>query len=1134
MSNFSDQLEEAKALIKSRSKGNKSFAYSHLLHLQEQSGNDPSSIQILADSCRVLVSAISVDVSAEDEEIAAQALKCLGFILYHPSLVSTITVDDASNIVEALSEVIMATKIKSVCNLGVWCISMQQFDALVLASHFDALLRATVHALDNPMGSLSITFEAMQAVIKLADQLTGKMKKTSHIWTPPIYRRLLSIDKRERDISQRCLLKIRSLILPPPSPLSKVLVEDLKQNMLYGMMDLLNQGFKIQAIQAWEWFIRLLGSHVKIRHLVNHMLKIPEKTFSDYNPQVQIASQVAWEGLIDSLLDPSISTCEIDKAIKNIVSQHVQSSHRNTSQSPEGGFSKSIKLLMTPLIGVMSSKCDLSVYTSCLNTWHYLLHKLDGIINHPLVVDMALVPIFRAVFQLSLTAKTLWLWNPCLDLLDDFILAKCRKSDHESTSQKSDNLLFISSKEPSPSVKSLWKRHPVKWLPWDISRLDFFIEILNNINSHACDATLTDENRYSAYNASLRVFRSLLKGVQVELGSSSINYDGVMFCLNSILNFIKKICEDFNFDASGANALCLVPLQFLEAVTEELEPFILGSPLYMVALDIRYIQNMQQVSENNYKRLPSFCHIAPTDMVSPVVYIVILYIFMVIQSSSQTCMMELALQGLQKFFKSILSLGNHLESLRVTVCLLYKLVDYKYLFLWIVIAKCLNDCIVDGKNVSLLKLDSNSISNLATCHLLSYPFYVCSHSSKNLKPMELSISLKDFFVSTNGKFDLEEAMEVWKSLYGAMVASESKYFSTDSFPEVLCLTLNGLLDENIGIQDYSVQLNLSQKVHDLLYLCSNAVTFILDQILTAADLDGNKNKDTGESQILNGINNSLELAARFLKMSHTMLGANPPIDLLLTSRVFSVLTRVVNCLHLEQRILLFIQIMSPPLLQWLSQREIQHESILNELQHLWGKILNCLMMSQPPIRYDSGFLKLQADLLKKTLDHPNPAIADLTIKYWNSTYGKQFDLEYPRSLLDLLDKLSRKKRIKLQEKNLPFLVKCQSPSDISAQKHKVTTAHKSTKRIELMEDLKDHSEQGNEHCSFSKRKRLELTEHQKEVRRAQQGREMDCNGHGPGIRTYTTVDFSQGNEDSQESQEIRNPDSILEMLRRVA
>lgn len=67
--------------------------------------------------------------------------------------------------------------------------------------------------------------------------------------------------------------------------------------------------------------------------------------------------------------------------------------------------------------------------------------------------------------------------------------------------------------------------------------------------------------------------------------------------------------------------------------------------------------------------------------------------------------------------------------------------------------------------------------------------------------------------------------------------------------------------------------------------------------------------------------------------------------------------------------------------------------------------------------------------------------------------------------------------------------------------------------------------------SNSKRKKTELTQHQKEVRRAQQGRARDCGGHGPGIRTYTSLDFSQVLNDSEESQDTQNPDSILEMAR---
>lgn len=75
--------------------------------------------------------------------------------------------------------------------------------------------------------------------------------------------------------------------------LKQALFKDIKQRLLTQMKELLKKGIKVQTIHAWGWFIRLLGSHaMKNRHLINEMLKIPEHTFSDLNPQVLIATQV--------------------------------------------------------------------------------------------------------------------------------------------------------------------------------------------------------------------------------------------------------------------------------------------------------------------------------------------------------------------------------------------------------------------------------------------------------------------------------------------------------------------------------------------------------------------------------------------------------------------------------------------------------------------------------------------------------------------------------------------------------------------------------------------------------------------------------------------------------------------------
>lgn len=75
-------------------------------------------------------------------------------------------------------------------------------------------------------------------------------------------------------------------------------MSDIKRKLLPTMMDMMevtqDQRQKIDIIQAWGWYISLLGSDaLKDRHLVNKMLKIPEQTFVDPDIQVQVAMLVS-------------------------------------------------------------------------------------------------------------------------------------------------------------------------------------------------------------------------------------------------------------------------------------------------------------------------------------------------------------------------------------------------------------------------------------------------------------------------------------------------------------------------------------------------------------------------------------------------------------------------------------------------------------------------------------------------------------------------------------------------------------------------------------------------------------------------------------------------------------------------
>ncbi|KAK7330065.1 hypothetical protein VNO77_24250 [Canavalia gladiata] len=1129
---MSEDIHEIHNLISSDDKLNKCTGYSTLLQFQQHSCFHPSSLQSLAHSSKSTIFSILSDISQEhDEEIAAQALKCLGFMLYHPSVVSTLQVDDANLILGTLAKLITTTKLKSACNLGVWCLSVQQLGASFIVSQFHSLLRAIVHALDNPMGSLSTTFEATQAVMKLSGQLSQQMRDSSHIWAPPIYRRLLSTDKRERDASERCLLKIRSTVIPPPLDLSKVLVKDMKIKLLNGMKDLVHNGMKIQAIRAWGWFVRMLGSHtLKNRHLVNDMLKIPERTFTDLDPQVQIATQVAWEGLIDALVHCPILISEKNTPSEENSLQKQHSLGRNNCDDQANGFSKSIKLIMTPLIGTMSSKCDVSVHSSCLSTWCYLLHKLDTSINETSMIKMVLEPILKAIFQNGPDSKSIGLWNLGLDLLSDSISQKCGDVLYQSTSPVSHR---ISEKRPSLAGKCFWKQHVIKWMPWNISQLDFYLSMIFDLVCQASKPIITCDHRSHVYDTALKLFIYILKGVKLDVESPSTNYDSIMQCLNSLLAFIKKVCEDLYSDVAENSDVYCTCIQFIDAITKELGPSILGSPLYKFSLDLKYMNEMQSVDHNKNLKFLSVSCISYMDKVSPLVYLIALCFQMMVQFTTKSQQADTISQRMCKYFKFIFSSSDPLETLFTCIGFLYRHVQPIYLNMWITVAQGLNYCVADANCVSLLEALSDTTVYSSICHLLIYP--IMAHSEVPRSTLSnANASLQKYPVSPERNLRIDMVIQTWKSLYGSLSASGIGRSTATNFSGDLCMLLSRSLDENTGTVESSTDFDITCNDVDLgiLHLSGNFLICILEQIQTSELVsETNRTKLDWDSKIHCHITikNCLRFVAKYMSLLRKKMVGDPLPGFVGTSRLCSALACFIKCLHWKQDILLLLEMVSCPLLQWLSNMEMLDERTNNQLQLLWTEILSCLKRSQPPINFGSALQKLHEPLFEKTLDHPYPSISEPTINFWNSTFGQPIILDFPSSLLCVLDKLSRNGKLKLQKRSLPSLQKCHSLEKVNdaRQGYTITAKHNRTsKRVELVLDTQKEAPP----LSFKKR-RFELTEHQKEVRRAQQGRERDSGGHGPGIITYTNADFSQRHGDSQESQEeIRDSEAILRML----
>lgn len=500
---------------------------------------------------------------------------------------------------------------------------------------------------------------------------------------------------------------------------------------------------------------------------------------------------------------------------------------------------------MTPLIGIMSSKCDISILSSCLNTWCYLLHKFDTFVNEPLVMKMVFGPILKAIFENGPNGKSIWLWNVGLDLLTDCILCKSTDVFYQSIDQLRPR---ISEVGPSFSGKSYWKQQPIKWQPWDISQLDFHLSMISVLIHRVSGRTVTCEHESSIYDAVLKLFIYILRGVKLDLTNPSINYDGIMGCLNSLLAFMRKVCEDLYSDSCKNYGLYYMPIQFVDAITKELGPSILGSPLYKFELDLKFISNLLSVDHTKHLNFQGVSCISYMDKVSPLVYLLALYFHAMVQLTINFPQSDRNSQGMCEYFKFLFSSSDPLEILLTCVSLLYKHVQPIFLNIWITVAQGLKHSVHDAKSKSLQEATSDSADYSSLCHLLLYPLVVCSDTPNSQKhPLLSEIILM-----------LELVIQTWKSLYGFLGVSDFRCSAATNLSEDLCSLLTWFLDENESSTDTSLTCKTAGL--GLLYLSGNFLICILEQIQTSELISGSQ--IDRDSKISGGIENCLKFAAR--------------------------------------------------------------------------------------------------------------------------------------------------------------------------------------------------------------------------------------------------------------------------------
>lgn len=537
--------------------------------------------------------------------------------------------------------------------------------------------------------------------------------------------------------------------------------------------------------------------------------------------------QVAWEGLIDALIEPPIP-CSTSSVLEH-ETQELRTSEGSDRQMETNGHLKRIKLIMKPIIGIMSSKCDVSVHASCLNTWSYLLHKLDTCISCQSVIKTVWEPIIEVIFQVGPVNRNIWLFDSCVDLLDALILGRNKDETNNLNIQETVKLSSL------VTGKCLLKHHPIKWSPWDLCQLNFFTKMIYILATQGSKATVTPELRRLEGDAALRLFRSLLKAVNTSLKSVSITYDELMQCLNTIMRFLGKLCENLTLEDSCIDDSCLISLQFLEMASKGLEPSMLRSPLYKVTLDLKCIEKLKPADEVRSVIVEGICLDNNVDMASPVVYLSRLYFYVVVHSTLQAPDCESILLSMNGHVKFLLTLGDPLEVLHAFIGLLYKHKVFNCLKIWIVLANCLKDYIDGRRDLLVLNMELDNLGYSVVLYFLSYPFALCSFP--------------------HIKVEIHDVIELWELLFVSVSHSlQSEGSRVKSFSEDLCSILNGFFDE-IGLAVGSVE------NQGFLTLYENIILYFLEQLTLSISFKGSKNMDC-DGRICSNMKNSMELAAR--------------------------------------------------------------------------------------------------------------------------------------------------------------------------------------------------------------------------------------------------------------------------------
>ncbi|KAL6056064.1 sodium/potassium/calcium exchanger 1 isoform X4 [Balamuthia mandrillaris] len=968
-------------------------ALGNLVKRQEASQDSGEALRPLVSQLPTLIPVLlaisSPNPNAPSSKGVQLSLRTLGYLLHNPALAKHLSESLCQETLSHLTGIVTATKDKSMCNLALWCLAVQQLplgQEQVLSELLPCLAQL-LHPEHPRMPSSTIQMEAIHVLSRLLYQTADSMRRHALTWLPSFYYHLFSDQPNIREAAELCMKVAVPVLLSnegkAATAVSRRVFTDLNGGLVLKFDKFLedehdakttnNNSKTVFALRVWSYFVLLLGKQLFNQSLIKALLQIPSVTFNHPNPVVRASTWNAWRSLIDNTGQDL-----------NVL---VNSNSR-------------ISLIMKPFLKSIASEENKRVRMSCFRTWTHLLGLLGSSLDS--VYDRVVLPVLNLFLQCT---------DPSFRItLCHFVAEMIVSTDDISAMESDDSVIMTEENEESKKEKKKQvKRAYLSNSAFVFSQMDY---LLNEV--YLSFLRLVDYNS-TAEQMVWKLWESMLKRITnvLAMDDDAIvdDCDLVRKAVRQTTSFVVTLLHNLASSSSSSHQFAN-PLKLLCRLFASLQS-ILPTSIFI---------------SSDYTPLSSSSSPSSTSAASPLKHVldscpstldercalVSFFRATLSLSSSSSAPLSIFSKGNHSYYNRLLQLLFQMTpshgQLPLIVTIQHVLLkqengvtqvvlNQRNALIWLTVASMLKQY-MDGSNSNTdSQVDPWSHSHNTAMLTLLFPLSL--HSLTSTQEAALTEANENNKKEKSSRL-YEEVFVAWRSLfkcfYRIALLRNEHTACVDLFSSHALLLL-----------DSSSSSPSSWFDGDMLGRClCTIVEFSKDDATELPLCDKRHTKPSSFFMLLNAI---------VCQECQRLASANRLSERPITRKVLEALTLALECINskAELECLLHGSSLLYTITSWL-----QHQNVVSCSTHLktsvdslWDAFLICLKSNVPASHFDTPFLLLLYQPLAEALGSKRRHIKNSSLTFWNDTFGVRKELVYPNEISAVLRNLRGKVHLNL-------------------------------------------------------------------------------------------------------------------------